>query len=75
MRSERIAAIGGMSDQESVPTVEYLTAAEAAEYACMPLADFEALALRYGIRSFHLFRKADVTTAMGRAAAMGRRPA
>lgn len=39
---------------------DYLTAPEAADYACMPLADFLAQARRCGIVSFHLYRRADI---------------
>jgi hypothetical protein len=51
---------------------DYLTPLEAAEYACVPLADFEALASGCGILSFSfmgqkVYRKADIQAAMERA--------
>ena len=51
---------------------DYFTPLEAAEYACVPLADFEALADGAGILSFtfmgaKVYRKADIQCAMERA--------
>jgi hypothetical protein len=43
---------------------DYLTAPQAAAYACMPLADFLPAARRCGVVSFHLYRKADIQAAM-----------
>jgi len=53
-------------------TKDYLTPLEAADYACVPLADFEALADGAGILSFPfmgatVYRKADIQCAMERA--------
>jgi hypothetical protein len=53
-------------------TKDYLTPLEAAEYACVPLADFEILAEGSGILSFpfmgqKVYRKADIQCAMERA--------
>ena len=51
-------------------TKDYLTPFEAAEYACVPLADFEALANECGILSFNfmgpmVYRKADIQGGYG----------
>jgi hypothetical protein len=44
----------------------YLMASDAADYACMPLADFLPAARRCGLVSFSLYRQADIQAAMAR---------
>lgn len=51
---------------------DYLDPVEAAEYACVPLPEFEAQAEQHGIASFTwmgrvVYRKADIQAAMERA--------
>lgn len=53
-------------------TKDYFTALEAADYACVPLADFEAQADACGVLSFQymgqrVYRKADLQASMERA--------